>query len=145
MQINDAGLKIVMESETLQLSAYVCPAGKLTIGYGHTGDVKAGDKITEHEAEAILTVDLQRFEMAVARLAPTANENEFSAMVSLAFNIGVEAFSRSTLLALFNQGKKLGASAQFAKWCHGGGKVLPGLVKRRQLEADLFLRPLVRA
>ncbi len=139
--INDQGRAIVMAHESCRLEAYVCPAGRLAIGYGHTGDVKKGDRITAHQAEAILEVDLHRFEMAVERLAPNSGPNEFSACVSLAFNIGVDAFTKSTLLKMHNAGLNVAAAAQFAKWTHAAGKVLPGLVKRRAAEAALYLTP----
>jgi lysozyme len=137
--INDAGRAIVMAHESLRLEAYTCPAGKWTIGYGHTGDVKPGDRITAHQAEAVLDVDLMRFEMAVEQLAPGANANQFSALVSFAFNVGIEALEESALLKKFNAGAPLAAAAEFAKWVHAGGQVLPGLVKRRAAEAALFL------
>lgn len=139
MIINDAGRQIVMSFEGCRLDAYVCPAGKLTIGYGHTGDVKPGDHITQHQAEAILEVDLQRYEMAVESLASGANANQFSAMVSFAFNVGVKAFEESTLLRKFRAGKALGAAEEFMRWTHAGGVELPGLVKRRAAERALFL------
>lgn len=137
--INDAGRAIVTAHEGLRLDAYLCPAGVWTIGYGHTGDVKEGDQITEHQAEAILEVDLHRFEQAVERLAPRANANQFSALVSFAFNVGVAAFEKSTLLRLFNLGQHVAAAAQFDVWVKAKGKVLPGLVKRRAAEKALFL------
>lgn len=139
--INDAGRAIVMAYESCRLGAYVCPAGRLTIGYGHTGDVKAGDKITQHQAEAILEVDLQRFELAVERLAPQSSANEFSALVSLCFNIGADAFAKSTLLKRHSEGLHAAAAAEFVKWTHAAGQVLPGLVKRRSAEAALYLLP----
>lgn len=142
MNVNAAGLKIIKDSERLELNAYLCPAGVPTIGYGHTGDVQLGTTITEHQADAILGVDLDRFERGVAALTVPANPNanQFSALVSLAFNIGVENLRKSTLLAKFNAGDAAGASGEFAKWCHAAGRVLPGLVKRRAAEAELFSR-----
>lgn len=139
MIINDKGRALIMASESLRLEAYLCPAGIPTIGYGHTGDVKMGTKITVHQAEAILEYDLERFESAVSRLAPKANANQFSACVSLAFNIGIAAFEKSTLLKELNAGRFLNAAHQFDKWVHAKGKVLPGLVKRRAAEKALFL------
>jgi lysozyme len=141
MKINAAGRQIITQCEGCKLEAYTCPAGVLTIGYGHTGDVKPGMKITQHEADVVLEYDLDRFEEAVSKLAPKANENQFSALVSLAFNVGVEAVRKSTLLKLLNAGNVRAAHGEFAKWCHVGGKVLPGLQRRRALEASLFVRP----
>jgi len=142
MIINDKGRSIIMEFEGCSLSAYKCPAGVWTIGYGHTGDVKPEHKITHHQAEEILEYDLQCFEEAVSRLAPGASGNQFSAMVSLCFNIGVKAFENSTLLKEFKAGRFKSAAAQFERWNKGGGKVLPGLVKRRAAEKALFLEPM---
>jgi len=140
MKTNLAGRKIVMDAEGLRLKAYLCPAGKLTIGYGHTGDVEAHHVITQHQAEAILEVDLDRFELGVSKLAPGANTNQFSAMVSLAYNIGLKAFEGSAFLREFKAGHLSAAAEQFSRWVRGGGKVLPGLVKRRAAERALFLQ-----
>ena len=140
MIINDAGRQIIMDAETLQLEAYRCPAGVWTVGYGHTGDVQPGDRVTEHQAEVILEFDLKRFEEGVTKLAPRVNANQFSALVSLAFNIGLGALAKSTLLKEANAGRVLNAANEFGKWVHGGGKVLPGLVKRRAAERALFLQ-----
>lgn len=130
-----------MDAESCRLSAYRCPAGVLTIGYGHTGDVKPDDVITQHQADAILEVDLQRFEMAVDQLAPRINANQFSALVSFAFNVGIDALEKSTLLRCVNGGQFKAAAVEFSKWTHAAGVVLPGLVKRRAAEAQLFLTP----
>lgn len=139
--INAAGLDIVKRSEGLRLKAYVCPAGVLTIGYGSTGShVKPGMVITAEQAEALLKDDLRRFEDGVAKLAKVATDNQFSAMVSFAFNVGLEALKTSTLLRKHNEGDHAGAKAEFGKWVRGGGKVLPGLVTRRADEADLYGR-----
>lgn len=139
MIINDKARQIIKESESLRLEAYKCPAGIWTIGYGHTGDVSDGQRITAHQAEAILEFDLSSFEEGVGKLAPKANANQFSAMVSLAFNVGLTAFAKSTLLKEHLAGRHMNAAVEFGKWTHGGGKVLPGLVKRRAREAALYL------
>jgi lysozyme len=139
MIVNDAGRQIIMDAESLRLDAYLCPAGTPTIGYGHTGDVKLGQKITRHQAEVILEHDLEQFEAGVAKLAPKANANQFSALVSFAFNVGLKALEKSTLLKEFNAGRLLNAANEFGKWTHGGGRELPGLVKRRAAERALFL------
>lgn len=140
--INKAGLDIIREFEGLRLKAYVCPAGVLTIGYGSTGShVKPGMVITEAQADELLRSDLRRFEDAVATAAPKATDNQFSAMVSLAFNIGVAAFTRpSTVLRRHLAGDHAGAADAFAMWNKAGGKVLPGLVRRRAAEAALYRR-----
>lgn len=137
--INFDGLKIIKDAEGLRLKAYICPAGVLTIGYGSTGaHVKPGMVISELEAEQLLMKDLERFEEGVAKSCPVATSNQFSALVSFAFNVGTEALRTSTLRRLHNEGKYGEAAEQFGKWVRGGGKVLPGLVKRRAAEAALY-------
>ena len=140
-EINADGLKIIKDAEGLRLKAYVCPAGVLTIGYGSTGKhVKPGMVITELEAEQLLMKDLDRFEQGVASFCPVATSNQFSALVSLSFNVGLESLRTSTLRRLHNEGKYGEAAEQFGKWVRGGGKVLPGLVKRRAAERALYLK-----
>lgn len=137
--INRAGLELIRRFEGFRPRAYLCPANVWTIGYGHTGDVKDGDQITLHQGEAILEVDLDRFERGVAELVKVEiNDNQFSALVSLAFNIGLEALRRSTLLRKLNAGDFEGAGRQFPVWCMAAGRSLPGLVKRRAAELELF-------
>lgn len=142
MKTNAAGRELIKRFEGLRLKAYLCPAGKWSIGYGHTGDVAEGQAITEHQAEAILDVDLERFERGVGRVLDwPATENQFSALVSLAFNIGLPAFSNSTLLDKLNAGCGAREVAdQFGRWVRGGGHTLQGLVSRRAAEAELFLK-----
>lgn len=139
MVTGDQGRQLIMNAEGLRLEAYLCPAGVWTIGVGHTGDVKEGDKITRHQAETILEYDLQRFEQAVTKAAPRATGPQFDAMVSLAFNIGIAAFEKSGLLKAHLAGQHRNAAIEFGRWVHGGGKILPGLVKRRAAEAALYL------
>lgn len=140
MIINDAGRRLIMENEGCKLTAYRCPADVWTIGYGHTGEsVKEGLTITQHQADVILESDLQRFEYAVSKTCPRANANQFSAMVCLCFNIGVDAFQRSTLARKFVTGDTAGAAWEFCRWTRAKGVELPGLVKRRKQEQTLFL------
>ncbi|MBO5505549.1 MAG: lysozyme [Clostridia bacterium] len=152
MQTNKAGLELIKSFEGLGLKAYLCPSGVLTIGYGHTGKVR-GNKITlqttitPEEAETLLKEDLQRFEKAVDSLVKVPlNSNQFDALVSFVFNIGINAFSTSTLLTLLNNGDYKGASQQFKRWIYGNGKkVLEGLKKRRTAEEKLFNTPVLKA
>ena len=105
-----------------------------------------GDTITQEQADAFLVEDLAEFEEAVSRhvVAPL-NDNEFSALVSLVYNIGPGAFSRSTLLKHLNDGRRQAAADQFLVWVNGKVKgvrvVLRGLVSRRKAERELFLKP----
>lgn len=138
MVTSERGRQLIMDAEGVRLDAYLCPAGKWTIGVGHTGDVKQGDRITQHQAEVILQLDLERFEEAVTRLAPGLSSSRFSACVSFAFNVGIAAFEKSTLRRKILAGDFAGAAAEFPKWVRAGGKELPGLVKRRAAEQALF-------
>lgn len=141
-KINAAGLALIKEFEGLRLKAYRDPVGVLTIGYGSTGPhVRPGMTITEAEADALLQRDLERFEKVVAEMDPKATDNQFAALVSFAFNLGTDALRRSTLLKLHIQGDYRGAKAEFARWKYAGGKVLPGLVRRRAAEAELYATP----
>jgi lysozyme len=130
------------------LDAYRCPAGKWTIGWGHTGDVKPGDKITYHQAEAILEHDIDKHGSGVFNLLSrtSCNENQFAALVSFAFNEGVPALAGSHLLAKFKAADVQGAAAEFPKWKYahdGNGQLIqpPGLLTRRLAEQKLFLAP----
>lgn len=138
-RIGPKGLAIIKQFEGLELKAYRCPAGVLTIGYGHTGpDVKPGMVITEAQADALLARDCERFERAVERLAPVVSQEQFDALVSFAFNLGEQSLANSTLLKKHNAGDHAGAAAEFGKWINAGGKQLAGLVKRRAAEAQLY-------
>ena len=146
MKTNEAGLSLIKSFEGLRLKAYKCPAGVWTIGYGHTGkDVKPGMIITEEQAEEYLRQDLERFEKGVDDLVEVdINENQYSALVSLAYNIGLGNFKKSTLLKLINKGNQNELEAvhsQFKRWVYANKKVLPGLVKRREAEFKLYSTP----
>lgn len=138
-QIGGKGLALIKHFEGCKLSAYKCPANVWTIGYGSTGShVKPGMQITEQEAEKLLREDLSRFEKAVAEDAPNATQNQFDAMVSLAFNIGIAGFRRSSVRRLHRAGDHQGAAKAFLMWSKAGGKTLRGLVRRREAEAALY-------
>jgi lysozyme len=142
MIINRAGLDLIKSFEGLRCNAYKCPAGVWTIGYGHTLNVVRGQIIDVITAEQLLKQDLQRFERAVDRLITVPlTDNQFSALVSFAFNCGETALSASTLRRKLNSGDYLGASLEFLRWTRANGKVLPGLVRRRNAEKQLFLKP----
>lgn len=139
--INITGIRLLKEFEGLRLEAYKCPAGVWTIGYGHTRMAKEGMKISPDIAEAYLHSDLSPVEKKLDKMFPRGlNENEFSALVCLCFNIGMGAFSRSTLCKLLLEGKKGEASAEFLRWNKAGGRELAGLTRRRSAERDLFLK-----
>lgn len=143
MRTNRAGMDIIRDSESLRLRAYYCPAGVLTIGYGHTGDdVHEGQEITETQAEMLLADDVEWAEEAVEALAPDwLNGNQFSALVSFVFNVGFGAFEASTLLRKLRAGDVRGAADEFPRWNRSKGRVLRGLTTRRAKERELFLAP----
>lgn len=143
---NEAGRVLIKNAEGVRLVAYYCPAGKLTIGYGSTGrHVMEGMTITAAEAEELLAKDLAIFEAGVeARLEETTTtDNEFSSMVSLAFNIGLKNFGGSSVLRHHRSGDKSRAADSFLLWnkatVNGKKVVMPGLVKRREAERALYL------
>ena len=140
MKISQAGIDLIKRFEGLRLNAHLDAVGVPTIGYGSTQGVQMGDTITEAEAEALLMKDLARFEDGVTKLVKVPiDQNAFDALVSFSFNLGLGALAGSTLLKLVNAGDALGASKEFSKWKHAGGKVLPGLVARRAAESELFM------
>ena len=134
-------VEIVKRFEGLRLDAYLCPAGIWTIGYGHTGGVQGGERITEERAEELLMEDLKSVQR---RLAPAVEvpvtAGQAAALMSLAFNVGVGAVTGSKLLRRLNQGLPEAAADEFLDWTRAGGRELPGLVRRRRAERDLFLR-----
>ncbi len=141
--INKAGLELLKKSEGCKLKAYPDPGTggePYTIGYGHTGGVRPKDEITMQRAEDLLREDLVKFEHGVERLLfEDVNDNQFSALVCFAFNVGLENLRVSTLLKKLNLGDSKGAAEQFLRWNKAAGKVLPGLVTRREAEKTLFL------
>lgn len=141
LRINDAGLKIIKESEGLRLEAYNL-GGQWLIGYGHSRTARAGMTITEAEAERLLREDVRASEDAVKSMVNVSmNENQFSAMVSLAYNLGSGGFSRSTVLERINKGDYAGAADSFLNHNRAGGKVNEHLTHRREKERALFLTP----
>ncbi|MGE4292384.1 MAG: lysozyme [Desulfovibrio sp.] len=144
LRINDEGLRIIKQFEDLRLRAYLCPAHVWTIGYGHTGpDVHQGAEIDEARADKLLAADLDHFERGVADMTRGLglNGNQFSALVSFAYNVGLSALQTSTLLRKVREGDLFGAGMEFPRWNKSGGRVLPGLVKRRAAERALFEKP----
>lgn len=149
MKVSPAGRKAIAAHEGVRLKAYPDPATggePWTIGVGHTSaagppKVTKGMTITAEECDAILSRDLATFEKAVLK-AVTAplNQNQFDALVSLAFNIGAGNFSKSTLVKKLNARDYRGAADQFTVWNKAAGKVMKGLVKRRADERALFLK-----
>jgi lysozyme len=139
---NIAGTKaLVKEFEGLYLKAYTCPAGVWTIGWGHTKGVKSGMTITKAQAETYLTNDLQVFADCVTKtIQKPLNQNQRGALVSFSFNVGCGALQSSTLARRLNAGENPNtvAKQELPKWVNGGGRKLPGLVRRREAEIKFF-------
>jgi lysozyme len=144
-RINAQGITLIKTYEGLHLTPYLCPAKIWTIGYGHTRTVRAGMKITAPEAEQLLDDDVRLVERAVQRLVTVPlNDNQFAALVSFAFNIGIGHLEQSTLLRLLNRGWYEQVPAQLMRWNRAAGETLGGLSRRRAAEAQLWNTPEAR-
>ncbi|MCX8958329.1 lysozyme [Erwinia psidii] len=140
MNISNTGLELIKKFEGLELTAYRCSAGILTIGYGHTSGVKPGDKITGQQADNFLRDDVLVAEITVnTNVKVKLTQNQFDALVSFVFNIGSGNFVKSTLLKKLNTADYASAADEFTRWVYAGRKELEGLVMRRTAERDLFL------
>ena len=158
MKASAAAIKMVKHHEGVRTRLYRCPALLWTVGVGHVIDpshaavkyeerrslqIPAGwDRtLTMDEVDAILAQDLARFERGVARLCPAAvnHQGQFDALVSFSFNVGLGALQRSSIRMRYNRGDIEGAADAFLMWTKSAGKVLPGLVKRRNDERSMFL------
>jgi len=140
-QINAEGLALLRQWEGCKLAAYRCPAGVWTIGFGHTATAHEGMTITEAEAERLLRQDLALFEAEVERAVDVAlTDAQFAALVSWAYNVGVSAMRRSSLIKRLNQGEYDAVPLELAKWNKVKGKVVRGLSNRRAAEAGLWAR-----
>ena len=143
MRVSGFGIEMIKAHEGLRLMAYPDPGTggePWTIGYGHTGNVRPGSAISEEQAEDLLREDLMKFEAAVSELLPIElSQHEFDALVSFAFNVGTYALKTSTLRRRLVAGEPRCQVYQeeLKRWNKGGSGVLPGLVRRRQEEADL--------
>ncbi len=142
-----AGRKAIADREGNKLVAYRCSAGVLTIGVGHTSAagppvVTPGMRITMQESDEILSRDLEKFEAAVRKsVRVSLTQNQFDALVSLAFNIGKGAFGKSTLVKRLNAGDYKAAAEQFLVWNKVQGRPIKGLTTRRHSERAQFLSP----
>lgn len=145
MTLNQKGKDLIIQYEGLKLEAYLCPANKWTISVGCTfyedgSEVKKGDKITKERALQLFDNILVKFVDGVNNLVTKPlTDNQFSALVSFAFNCGLGNLKSSTLLRKVNTNPKDSTiAAEFAKWNKSNGKVLNGLTKRRKAESDLY-------
>jgi lysozyme len=158
VKVSDAAIRMIKHHEGVRVRPYRCPALLWTTAVGHVIDpshaaVKYEDRknlpipagwdrsLTMDEVDAILAQDLGRFERGVARLCPSAvdYQGQFDALVSFSFNVGLGNLQRSSLRMKHNRGDFEEAADEFMKWTKAGGRVLPGLVKRRQDERALYV------
>tara|TARA_B100000963_G_scaffold251337_1_gene220213 strand:+ start:4589 stop:5020 length:432 start_codon:yes stop_codon:yes gene_type:complete len=134
------GIALIKKFEGCELEAYQCSAGVWTIGYGHTKDVQKGDTWSQNHAEHMLEVELEEYENYVNEYVNVAlSQNQFDALVSWVYNLGPANLKSSTMLKVLNDGKYEEVPAQIKRWNKAGGKVLDGLVRRREAEALLYL------
>lgn len=148
VKTSHAGLSVIKKWEGFRSKPYLCPAGVATIGYGSTvyPDGRAvslrDPSITEAQAVEILAATLVKYEDAVRRYTANAkkpiSQNQFDALVSFAYNVGIGNLQKSSLLRLVNAGNFAGAGREFGKWVFAKGKKLQGLVDRRADESYLF-------
>ena len=145
MHISPSGIDLICNFEGKRLTAYDDGVGVWTIGFGTTVypngiKVKKGDTCTEAQAKAYMAHDLKKFASAVNNAVTVPlNQNQFDALVSLAYNIGTGAFSKSTLVKKLNANDYRSAADQFDVWVNAGDKRMQGLVNRRAKEKALFL------
>ena len=146
MEMSPPAIEILVKQfEGCKLKAYRCPAGVCTIGYGHTSDagppkVYDGMRITQAEADEILRQDLIKFERSVQDLVKVKlTQNQFDVLVDFAYNAGVGNLKSSTMLKKINSGQLGAVPAELMKWTKGGGRELPGLVRRRQAEINWWV------
>jgi len=140
MKPSNKSIELVKHFEGFESAAYLCPANVWTIGYGRTKNVKEGDVITEIQAERDLLEELEEFgEQVLSVVDVELNQNEFDALTSWTYNLGVGNLRSSTLLKKLNAGDKNSVPSEMLRWNKANGKVLNGLTRRRQAEADLWV------
>lgn len=145
MKLNKNGIELMHHFEGCKLTAYLCPANVATIGWGNTfyesgRKVKIGESISQERADRLFEWVAESFSVQVRQLVKVQlTENQFSALVCFAYNVGVNNLRSSTLIKKVNVNPNdTEIFTEFLKWNKGGGKVLTGLVKRRQAEANLY-------
>ena len=139
MQVSYKGIALIKEFESCKLTAYKDSVGVWTIGYGHTRSARQGMVITQDQADELLALDVTTHATGVYKaLQVKLEQHQFDAVVSLAFNVGVNAVRNSTLLKMINRGDDKLAAAQFDRWNKAGGKVLAGLTRRRAAERRMY-------
>jgi lysozyme len=148
MRVSDEGIKLIKHFEGVHKKPYICPAGYWTVGVGHLISRDAElpiewDRVlSPGEIDDLLRKDLRRFELGVLRMLGTVqpSQSEFDALVSFSFNLGLGCFQRSTVRSAFIRGDKKRSGEVLLKYRRAGGRILPGLVRRRQAELALLMR-----
>jgi lysozyme len=138
MKVSEKGIAFIREREGCRLAAYLDGGGVPTIGVGHVRGVKLGQTITQLEADELLRMDLEDHDITPLLKVPT-KQNEYDAMASLCFNIGMDHFRGSTCLKRHNLGNRIGAANAMLLWKFDNGKPVAGLMHRRELERKLYL------
>jgi lysozyme len=139
MRTSEAGIILIKSFEGCRTEAYQDAVGVWTIGYGHTIDVKEGMTITQHQCDVMLEVDIETYENYINKyVIVSLTQNQFDALVSWVYNLGPTNLRNSTMLKVLNAGKYEEVPYQMKRWNRAGGKVLKGLVVRREAEAELF-------
>ena len=139
MKTSLEGINLIKHFEGCELEAYQCSAGVWTIGYGHTKGVAPGDSVSQEEAEQMLVDELHEYESYVNEYVTVAlSQNQFDALVSWVYNLGPANLKASTMLKVLNSGEYEDVPAQMKRWNKAGGKVLEGLIRRREAEACLY-------
>lgn len=139
MKISQEGLSLIKKFEGLELTAYQCSAGVWTIGYGHTKGVQEGDEWSESHANDMLELELEEYEGYINDCVEVSlSQNQFDALVSWVYNLGPANLKSSTMLKVLNLGDFPKVPEQIKRWNKAGGKVLQGLIRRREAEALLF-------
>ena len=144
MNVSQNCVELIKYFEGFEDTAYLCPANVWTIGYGRTRNVKEGDRITEAQAERDLLEELEEFKHQVLHSVKVElTQNELDALTSWTYNLGVGNLKSSTLLKKLNAGSKDEVPAEMLRWNKASGKVLAGLTKRREAEAELWAKEAV--
>tara|TARA_R110002074_G_scaffold365865_2_gene539667 strand:- start:876 stop:1427 length:552 start_codon:yes stop_codon:yes gene_type:complete len=139
LQISQEGLALIKKFEGCELEAYLCPAGVWTIGYGHTKDVKEGDKINKDEADYLLQEEMIEYESYINDMVDVdLNQSQYDSLCAWVYNLGPSNLGSSTMLRVLNEGKYDEVPQQMKRWNKANGEVLDGLIRRREAEALLF-------
>ena len=139
MNISNEGLSLIKKFEGCEFDSYKCAAGVWTIGYGSTHGIEKGMSISKSRAEELLLEDIAQFEDIVDKaVSVNLSQNQYDALVSWTFNLGGGNLNSSTMLKVLNAGDYENVPEQIKRWNKANGKVLEGLIRRREAEALLF-------